>query len=107
MVLILISTTLLLVNAQGYFASKNDDWIQKSSLIRGGGIIIAITLPCNANIEVCLHNLTQWMVTMVIGSLATIAIAFDILLALRKPAPPPKVQLKRAPIIRAEQKEER
>ncbi|MEM1550301.1 MAG: hypothetical protein QXR13_00025 [Candidatus Bathyarchaeia archaeon] len=55
LVIFLVSITL--VNAQRIIIIlENDRGVQKSSFLRGEGIVVSVTLPYNAMVDVLLHN---------------------------------------------------
>jgi len=56
LIFILAMSLISLANAQEYIVLENDRGVQKSSFTRGEGIVIAITIPYNAEVEVWLHN---------------------------------------------------
>ncbi len=61
MVGILLSLTLWLsfmvsINAQEFIVLENDAGVQKSSFLRGEGIVVTVMLPFDADVTVLLHN---------------------------------------------------
>lgn len=56
LLLIVLLTFIAIANAQEFIVLENDKGVQKSSFLRGEGIVITVTMPYDGAVEVLLYN---------------------------------------------------
>lgn len=56
LLLIVLLTFIAIANAQEFIVLENDKGVQKSSFLRGEGIVITVTIPYDGAVEVLLYN---------------------------------------------------
>lgn len=54
--LVIFLASMTFVNAQRIIVLENDKGVQKSSFLRGEGIVVSVTLPYDARVDVWLHT---------------------------------------------------